>query len=157
MPLEIERKFLVHPHKWDALKKPQGDRIVQSYLSFTPESTVRVRIKGQSAFLTIKGKSEGISRLEYEYPIPLQDASQMIQNLNLDAIDKIRYTIHIKNHIWEVDVFSGSNKGLILAEIELGSENEPFEKPEWIGEEVSHDPRYFNSNLLRHPIQSWKQ
>lgn len=155
MPLEIERKFLVHSDLWNALKKPQGNRIVQSYLSFTPESTVRIRIKGEQAFLTIKGKSKGISRPEYEYPIPIADVQNMIQNMNLDYIDKIRYEIKIKNHIWEVDVFSGKNNGLILAEIELGSEDESFEKPDWIAQEVSHDPRYFNSNLLLHPIESW--
>jgi len=155
MPLEIERKFLVHPNKWDVLIKPEGERIVQSYLSFNPESTVRLRIKGPLAFITIKGKSKGISRLEYEYPIPVQDAQNMIDQMNLDSIDKIRYNIPCDNHLWEVDVFSGKNKGLIVAEIELNSESETFSKPEWVGEEVSHDIRYFNSNLLKNPIQSW--
>lgn len=155
MPLEIERKFLVHPQKWDVLIKPEGERIVQSYLSSNPESTVRIRIKGPLAFMTIKGKSKGISRLEYEYPIPVKDAKDMIDSLNLDSIDKIRYNIEIDNHIWEVDVFSGKNKGLIVAEIELNAENETFNKPDWVSKEVSHDLRYFNSNLLSNPFQSW--
>lgn len=156
MPLEIERKYLVHPERWDALKKPLGKRITQSYLSFTPERTVRVRIKDTSAFITIKGKSQGISRLEYEYPIPVLDAEQMIEKLQLDAIDKIRYEIPVDDHIWEVDVFLGNNKGLILAEIELKSEDEAFTIPDWISEEVSLDTRYYNSNLLQNPINTWK-
>ncbi len=155
MPLEIERKFLVHSDRWNALKKPNGKKIIQSYLSFTPERTVRVRIKDTDAFITIKGKSEGISRLEYEYPIPVSDAEEMISRLNLDAIEKIRYVIPLDNHLWEVDVFFGKNQGLIVAEIELESEDEPFTKPDWIREEVSHDPRYFNSNLLLNPITTW--
>ncbi len=157
MPLEIERKYLVHPKLWDALKKPVAMRITQSYLSFTPERTVRLRIKDTSAFITIKGKSKGISRLEYEYPIPVVDAQDMINQLQLDSIDKIRYAIPIDNHIWEVDVFFGENKGLILAEIELESEDASFTIPEWIAEEVSHDSRYFNSNLLQNPINTWMQ
>lgn len=155
MPLEIERKFLVHSDRWNALKKPNGKKIIQSYLSFTPERTVRVRIKDTDAFITIKGKSEGISRLEYEYPIPVSDAEGMISRLNLDAIEKIRYIIPLDNHLWEVDVFFGNNQGLIVAEIELESEDESFTKPDWIHKEVSHDPRYFNSNLLLNPITTW--
>lgn len=155
MPLEIERKFLVHPKLWDALIKPKGKRIIQSYLSFTPERTVRVRVKDTSAFITIKGKTEGISRLEYEYPIPVSDAQDMIEQLQLDSINKIRYNIPIDNHIWEVDVFFGENNGLILAEIELESEDEPFTIPNWISKEVSDDSRYYNSNLLQNPISTW--
>lgn len=155
MPLEIERKFLVHSELWNALKKPKGLKIVQSYLSFTPERTVRIRVKDTQAFITIKGKTEGISRVEYEYPIPVTDAQDMIERLHLDAIDKIRYIIPVGKHYWEVDVFFGKNKGLILAEIELESEHDQFEKPDWVGEEVSLDPRYYNSNLLLNPISTW--
>ena len=155
MAKEIERKFLVDKLQWDHLKKPEGNRITQAYIYSSIEKTIRVRINKNKGFLTIKGKTEGIARAEYEYEIPVSDAQELIANFSGPSIDKIRYAIPFDNHIWEVDVFFGENEGLLVAEIELKSENESFEKPFWIGEEVSHDARYYNANLEKKPYTSW--
>ncbi len=151
---EIERKYLVHLD----LFKPEneGTEIRQGYLNTVKERTVRVRIKGDKAFLTIKGKVEGITRPEFEYLIPLEDAQELLNLCEPYLIEKIRYHIQYEGLLWEVDVFKGINEGLVVAEIELESEDQTFEKPDWVGEEVTQDFRYYNSNLTRHPYTLWK-
>jgi CYTH domain-containing protein len=146
--MEIERKFLLHTALWDALEKPSPKKIVQAYLVNTPEKTVRVRIKGTKGYLTIKGPTKGISRSEFEYEIPLSDADALIKQFAEKVIDKDRYELLFEGKIWEVDVFHGKLEGLLLAEIELESEDETFSVPEWIGKEVSHDEEYFNARLV---------
>ena len=153
MGKEIERKFLVKEERWRP--KEEGVRIAQGYLSTVPERTVRVRIKGRQGYLTVKGKNEGISRKEFEYEIPLEDAEELLKLSESAILEKRRYREMVEGHIWEVDVFSGDNEGLFLAEIELQYENESFKKPEWLGEEVSEDSRYYNSNLSRQPYRKW--
>ena len=155
MATEIERKFLVNK---EMLPKVEGKSYVQGYLSSTPDKIVRIRIAGDKGILTIKGKAEGaeaISRPEYEYEIPLQDAKEMMDLCEKPLIEKIRYEIKHEGHLWEVDEFIGDNKGLIVAEIELVSESEKFVKPDWVKEEVSNDARYANSNLVKHPFSKW--
>lgn len=155
MPQEIERKYLVNKKEWEAFDKPEGKTIKQAYLLNEIEKTIRVRIKGDKGFLTIKGKTEGVTRTEFEYEIPFQDAEQLMKLYGKQSIEKVRYEITIANHIWEVDVFEGKNDGLIVAEIELQNENEAFEIPHWVAQEVSDDARYYNANLIHHPFKSW--
>ena len=129
---------------------------MQGYLSSHPERVVRVRIAGDTAKLTIKGKTVGISRLELEYDIPVADAQRMLDELcERPLIDKHRFTEDHDGHTWEIDVFHGDNDGLVIAEIELPAEDTPFTKPAWAGAEVSDDPRYYNANLLTRPFKSW--
>jgi CYTH domain-containing protein len=146
--MEIERKFLVKEQLWEGIEKHSPSRIVQAYLVNSAEKTVRIRIKGTQGFITIKGPTQGISRAEFEYEIPLKDADELISTFAEKVIEKFRYEISFKNHLWEVDVFKGKLEGLYLAEIELNSEDEHFELPDWVGEEVSTDPNYYNSNLI---------
>jgi CYTH domain-containing protein len=146
--MEIERKFLVNKEKWELVSKPKPKRIVQSYLVRTPEKTIRVRVKGEKGFLTIKGPTVGISRSEFEYEIPLNEANDLIEQFADKVIEKYRYEITIGNHVWEIDEFHGKLEGLMIAEIELTTEDEAFEKPDWITEDVSLDQQYFNSNLI---------
>ena len=154
MAKEIERKFLVKNMDWKT--NSQGIYYHQGYLNDEPERTVRVRIAGNKAFLTIKGISKGFSRDEFEYEIPLTDASEILNKLCFKPnIEKYRYRINYNNHQWEIDEFAGDNKGLIVAEIELQTEDEKFELPDWIGQEVTGDPRYYNSNLIKNPYLSW--
>ena len=153
MATEIERKFLVSDTAF--LEKSEGEYLSQGYLSHTPESVVRVRIRGDEAFLTVKGITKGASRLEFEYPVPREDAKEMLALCPEGKIEKTRHEIPLGKHVWEVDVFHGDNDGLIVAEIELGGEDEAFEKPDWLGEEVTGDPRYYNSNLSQTPFKSW--
>ena len=153
MKKEIERKFLVKKDLF--LPNTEGEYIAQGYLSSTPERTVRVRIKNNRGYLTIKGKNEGISRSEFEYEIPESDAKELLQLCEPSIIIKRRYIVNINDSIWEVDVFEGENAGLIVAEIELKSEEDTFSKPDWIGEEVSFDVRYYNSNLSKRPFKFW--
>ena len=154
MSLEIERKFLVRDDRWRTLA--QGQRLRQGYLSSHPDRVVRIRIEGEGALMTIKGRTTGATRGEWEYPIPLEDAAVFLQQLcEQPVIDKTRYRIAYRGMLWEVDEFHGDNAGLVVAEIELASEDQPFEKPDWIGEEVTHDSRYFNANLLHHPYKDW--
>jgi CYTH domain-containing protein len=148
MAIEIEYKFLVNEEKWNALSKPEPSLIVQTYIHKSKEVTVRVRIKGTSAFLTIKGKTTGVSRSEFEYEIPISDAEEMIEQFSTKHIRKYRYEIPMGKHIWEVDVFEGKLKGLTLAEIELDSEDEIFEKPDWVTKDVSLDASYYNAVLI---------
>ena len=154
MSLEIERKFLVADPT--VLMGLQGERLVQAYIAATGRATVRVRIAGEHAWLTLKGATKGISRRELEYSIPVADAELCLAELCADGIvSKTRYRIPHAGHVWEVDVFDGANAGLVLAEIELSSDDERFERPSWLGEEVSGDPRYFNSQLAERPFGSW--
>jgi CYTH domain-containing protein len=153
MPLEIERKFLVNPKKWQP--NDEGTQLKQAYLSLAPNPTVRVRIAGDKAFLTIKGRSENISRPEFEYEIPVSEASEMLELAISKPVEKIRYEVMHEGCLWEVDVFSGKNDGLILAEIELESEDQNFTVPDWILKEVSDDSRYYNSFLSERPFSEW--
>ena len=154
MGKEIERKFLVVGDAWRQLAT--GTMYRQGYLSTVKERTVRVRTIGDQGYLTIKGITTGVSRTEFEYPIPVAHANAMLDDLcERPLIEKHRYQIDFSGLIWEVDEFHGDNQGLILAEVELAEENQQFDKPEWIGVEVSGDPRYFNSNLTKNPYSKW--
>ncbi len=154
MAKEIERKFLVKGDNWRKLAK--GSVYRQGYIATQKEATVRVRIVGNQGYLTIKGPSVKYSRSEFEYPIPIEDAQEMLDKLcDRPIIEKIRYKIEYGGLIWEIDEFEGINKGLILAEIELSDETQQIELPPWIGEEVSEDPKYFNSNLVKNPFSQW--
>ena len=154
--IEIERKFLVVSNEFinQAFRKK---RIVQAYLNSNPERTVRVRMKGTQGFITVKGKSNasGTTRVEWEKEIPLEEAETLLNLCEKGIIDKIRYEIQSGNHVIEVDVFSGENEGLIIAEIELNSEHESFEKPAWLGDEVTSDERFYNSHLIKKPYKDW--
>ncbi|MCC7600902.1 CYTH domain-containing protein [Janthinobacterium sp. FW305-129] len=154
MGIEIERKFLLAGDAWRGLG--QAVLLRQGYLSSARERVVRVRIEGEQAMLTIKGANVGASRGEWEYPIPLADAVELLDGLcEQPLIEKYRHRIEHAGMVWEVDEFLGANAGLLVAEIELASEDQPFEKPEWIGAEVSGDARYYNANLIRHPFSQW--
>jgi adenylate cyclase len=154
--IEIEKKFLVLNDSFKEAAFTQN-RIAQGYLSSVPERTVRVRIKGDKGYLTIKGISNntGMSRFEWEKEIPVEEAQKLLLLCEKGVIDKTRFEIKIGNHIFEVDEFYGENEGLIMAEIELDTENETFEKPNWLGEEVTNDKRYYNSYLSNHPYKKW--
>ena len=155
MPLEIERKFLVKGNYKEYAYAQE--EIVQGYLSSVKERTVRVRIKGEKAYITIKGISNesGISRFEWEKEISINDARELLKLCEPGIIDKSRYYIKSDKHTFEVDEFNGENQGLVMAEIELSSENEQFEKPDWLGEEVTGDLRYYNSSLTKLPYSKW--
>jgi adenylate cyclase len=154
--IEIERKFLVSSDafKSDALRK---NHIAQGYLNSAPERTVRVRIKGDTGYLTIKGKSNetGLSRFEWEKEIPLAEAKTLLLLCEKGIIEKKRYEVPVGKHLFEIDEFFGENEGLLLAEVELQSESELFEKPHWLGDEVTQDQRYYNSYISNHPFTSW--
>lgn len=154
MSTEIERKFLVSGTAWKT--RSPGRRLRQGYLSLDRQRTVRVRLVDDQAWLTIKGPTVGVTRTEFEYPIPAADARELLERFCLPPlIDKTRYEVRHGGHRWEIDEFHGANEGLVVAEIELASEDEPFERPPWLGEEVSADPRYFNASLARHPFKEW--
>ncbi|MEM7254046.1 MAG: CYTH domain-containing protein [Pseudomonadota bacterium] len=154
MALEIERKFLLASDAWRR-EADHGVVMRQGYISNAVNGAVRVRIAGDGAWLTIKGATEGVSRTEFEYPIPAEDASDLMALCQGPLIEKTRYRVQRGPHIWEIDVFAGENAGLVLAEIELSSADESFEHPAWIGSEVSDDPRYFNAQLSVSPYRSW--
>lgn len=155
MGVEIERKFLVKDDSWRSAVESRT-RLIQGYLADGDKATVRVRVTDETAYLTIKGPTAGVTRSEYEYPLPVADAQAMLRELAVyPAIDKTRYRVRAGAHLWELDVFAGENTGLVLAELELGSEQEAFERPAWAGEEVSGDPRYYNVNLARNPYRHW--
>jgi CYTH domain-containing protein len=154
MAVEIERKYLTSSDEWRGLAEGLDYR--QGYLSTTKERTVRVRTIGEQGFLTIKGVTIGATRAEYEYEIPVNDAHEMLDGLCLrPLVEKRRYRIPHQGVVWELDEFFGENLGLILAEVELESEDQAIETPSWIGEEVTDDPRYFNANLVQNPYSTW--
>ena len=156
MAIEIERKFLVHPEKWEDLQKPAGENFRQGYLLTDPQKTIRVRQTFDKGFITIKGISVGASRQEFEYEIPHLDAEELLDQFAVSELSKIRYKILFENHLWEIDEFLGENEGLILAEIELKSEDEKFNLPDWIAKEVTEEQKYYNSNLTINPYKNWK-
>ncbi len=156
MGIEIEKKFLLANDTWKELAT--GTTYRQGYLSSSKQSSVRVRTINDKGFLTVKGKSIGATRMEFEYEIPSEDAQTLLDELCAQPIiHKKRYKIEYKGFVWEVDEFFGENSGLVVAEIELESENQQFIKPDWIGEEVTSDIRYFNSNLNKHPYSLWEK
>ena len=154
MAEEIERKFMV-----DGSWRPQtaGTHIAQGYLCREPERTVRVRIRGNKGYLTIKGRNKGISRSEYEYEIPLKDAEELMQLCERPLVEKTRYLEECDGFCWEIDVFAGANDGLVVAEIELPTATTVFSRPAWLSVEVSDDARYYNSNLIKNPYSQWEK
>lgn len=155
MAAEIERKFLINGEQWRA-EVHESLVVRQGYLAGTERASVRVRASAEQAWLNIKSATLGIQRQEYEYPIPLDDAREMLDTMcNGPLIEKTRHFVRHAGHLWEIDEFFGDNAGLIVAEIELGHEEETFERPAWLGEEVSDDPRYYNVSLVRHPYREW--
>ncbi|MCR8922055.1 CYTH domain-containing protein [Dasania sp. GY-MA-18] len=156
MAKEIERKFLVDSAK---LCLPENGVIIkQGYIATASKTAVRIRVKGEQAFLTLKGENRGAVRSEFEYPIPMADAQAMLTELcQRPYIDKTRYEIPLGSHIWEVDIFHGDNQGLCVAEIELGAEDEVFAKPQWLSQEVTGDARYYNSSLVKQPYSLWPE
>lgn len=155
MAVEIERKFLLKNDSWrDSVIRSHV--LKQGYLASSPLPTVRVRTSDDKAFLTIKGRTEGISRVEFEYEIPSDEAIEMLKLSAQAPIEKTRYIVQANGHTWEIDVFEGSNAGLVLAEVELDSEDEKIELPDWIDIEVTSDPRYYNSALSKAPFSTWE-
>jgi adenylate cyclase len=155
MTIEIERKYLVKNDLWKSQVLSKRT-LKQGYLANSSNATIRVRVAGDQAFLTVKSATVGVRRNEFEYPIPVAEAEAMLEGAVIrPVIDKVRYRVKVGEHVWDLDVFAGDNAGLVLAEVELGSEDEAFELPAWVGAEVSGDPRYYNVNLMRHPYGSW--
>ena len=154
MNIEIERKFLVIRDKWNP--KIKGVLYHQNYLSITDQSVVRVRIKGTEATLTVKSSGTGLTREEYQYEISVKDAENLLHLCPHKSIEKIRYKIDDQGHCWDVDEFQGENEGLLMAEVELEYETEEVILPEWLGEEVTGDPRYYNATLIQNPFKFWK-
>jgi adenylate cyclase len=146
--MEIERKFLIKESEWNLLEKPAPTSIAQAYLSTNKVCTIRVRIKGTKGYFTVKGETKGITRSEYEYEIPVEEAKNMMSEFCTKVLSKDRYCIDFEGHTWEVDVFHGVLAPLIIAEIELESEDEQFVIPDWVGKEVSDDASYYNSVLF---------
>lgn len=155
MAIEIERKFLVDYQQWQQLEKPEGTHYRQGYILSDDKKTIRVRITDKVGYITIKGKTQGISRSEYEYTIPLKDGEEMLDNFAISELEKVRYCIDFAGKTWEVDDFMGDNEGLLMAEIELDDEAETFELPPWITVEVTDDKRYYNSRLAVNPFKNW--
>lgn len=152
--MEIERKFLTRGQAWKA--QARGTRCRQGYLNSAKERTVRVRTVEGRGYLTVKGIVIGATRSEYEYEIPVTDAKEMLADLcEKPLIEKNRYRVRVGKFTWEIDEFLGENRGLVVAEVELESEDQAFEKPDWAGEEVTGDPRYFNANLIKKPFTRW--
>ena len=153
MGKEIERKYLLKGDGWKGVK---GTHYCQGYLNSIKERTVRVRTIDDKGFLTVKGISVGATRLEYEYEIPVKDAKELLIELcEKPLIEKSRFKVESGGLIWEIDEFYGENEGLVVCEVELESEDQKIELPDWVGEEVTSDPRYFNSNLIKHPYKNW--
>lgn len=155
MGKEIERKYLVDFKKWQKIEKRPGHYYRQGYLLTDPQKTIRVRLTDKKGYLTIKGISVGATRLEYEYEIPITEAKELLDNFSISELSKIRYNIEFKSKIWEVDEFLGDNVGLFIAEIELISEDEIIELPEWVLNEVTGEEKYYNSNLTINPFKNW--
>lgn len=157
MALEIERKFLLSSDAWRAHVKHRS-LLRQGYLSAGSRCSIRARIADEHAWVNLKSKRSGMTRLEYEYPIPLEDANEILTNLcEGPLIEKYRHEVLVDGHTWEIDEFLGDNAGLIVAEIELEAESETFTRPDWLGEEVTEDQRYYNFNLAKHPYSRWTQ
>ena len=156
MAIEIERKFLLKSEAWRATAD-EGTRFRQGYIVGAELASVRVRIEGEVANINIKSATLGIQRQEFEYPIPLDDAEELLDTLCVQPqIEKTRYHVNHGSHLWEIDVFAGDNEGLVVAEVELEQEGESFTRPAWLGEEVSDDTRYYNVCLVKHPYSEWK-
>ena len=156
MPIEIERKYLVKYNLWDALVKPKGEYYRQGYIVNELSKTVRVRATENHGFITIKGKTDNPAiKPEYEYQIPKSEAIELLDGFTENNIEKIRYKIEYQGKIWEIDLFYGDNEGLIVAEIELDSMEESYQTPAWIDREVTHESKYFNSNLSKNPFKNW--
>lgn len=156
MALEIEHKYLLHAEVWQKQGLTNGTLIRQAYLYSDAAKTIRVRTKGHKGYLTIKGKTTGATRAEFEYEIPLPEAEEMIQTLCFEVVEKTRYECVYEGKKWEVDVFHGQNEGLMVAEIELQSETEPYALPPWVAEQVTADVRYSNAELAKNPFCNWK-
>ncbi|WP_207532538.1 CYTH domain-containing protein [Desertivirga arenae] len=157
MKFEIERKYLLNKDKWANYEKPSGDFYRQGYILKDPAKTVRVRLTNSNAYITIKGSVKGISRVEYEYEIPQADAKELLDHFCSSELSKIRYKILFEGKVWEVDEFQGDNEGLIIAEIELESEDEKYNLPDWVIEDVTGDVRYYNSQLTEYPYKNWEK
>lgn len=155
-PLEIERKFLIVSDSWRLLVEGTPKRLSQGYLCSDPRKSVRVRIAGERATVTVKGARDGITRLELQYDIPVRDAELMLALCERPLIDKTRYIVRHDGMKWEVDIFHSENEGLMVAEIELEREDQPVNLPSWVGQEVSHEARYYNSCLTKNPFSTWK-
>lgn len=155
MPNEIEHKFLVNHEKWKEVQPISSTKMIQAFIPTKTLTVVRARIAGNTAWLTIKGANKGAFRTEFEYEIPVADAEKMISEMCEDQIEKIRHIVHFAGKTWEVDQFFGANEGLWVAEIELQDENEFYELPPWVKEEVTHDMRYTNVELAKNPYQNW--
>ncbi|MCW8888797.1 MAG: CYTH domain-containing protein [Gammaproteobacteria bacterium] len=154
MAHEIERKFLIDLDRLGKLTG--GSSIKQGYISTKDLTTVRIRIKGEQGFLTLKGENRGASRLEFEYPIPVTDAEEILHTLcSRPLIEKNRYEVKHNNWLWEIDIFEGDNSGLVIAELELETEDAVVDLPDWVRVEVTGDPRYYNANLLNYPYRCW--
>ena len=154
MGLEIERKFLLKSDEWK-VEADHGLQIKQGYLNSVIERTVRVRVIGDKGMLTVKGKTNNLTRKEFEYEIPYEEAISLLELCERPIIEKKRYLVKRNDLIWEIDVFDGENKGLVIAEVELDSEAQRFLTPNWIGEEVSQESKYYNSSLLSNPYNTW--
>ena len=155
MVLEIEKKFLLRSGSWKT-ESDGGVLYTQGYLAMTPDCIIRVRLEGKRAKLGIKKKISAMVRKEFEYDIPVDDARDLLASCTTHPpVEKIRYTIPYKGHTWEIDEFKGSNEGLVIAEVELTREEEPFERPDWLGDEVTEDERYLNVNLCLKPFKTW--
>jgi adenylate cyclase len=155
MGVEIERKFLVDRTGWERIDKPEGRHYRQGYILNEKNQTVRVRVSDTKAYLNLKSRSSDVSRDEYEYEIPLEDGLAILKSFTNKQVEKTRYNIDFSGKTWEVDVFEGGNAGLIVAEIELESEDEKFDKPAWVTTEVTDDGRYTNASLVKHPFKDW--
>ena len=155
MAIEIEHKYLVKTEPWKKIVPHQSVTIKQAYLLTDPDKTIRIRTKGEQGFLTIKGKAVGSARLEFEYEIPIAEANELIRHFSSGIIVKTRHLVVDNGHTWEVDEFRDQNEGLMVAEIELTNESEYYSVPEWVGENVTADRRYANSNLSLHPFTTW--
>ncbi|MDG4553927.1 MAG: CYTH domain-containing protein [Candidatus Competibacter sp.] len=155
MAMEIEHKFLVRDDRWRR-KIERSVRMRQGYLTSDARCSVRVRVAGGQGYLNIKSGTLGIQRSEYEYPIPLAEAEEILDTLcEQPLLEKTRHFVHFGAHLWEIDEFEGDNAGLIVAEVELSRPDEPFDRPDWLSTDVSHDIRYYNSQLARHPYRTW--
>jgi adenylate cyclase len=156
MPVEIERKFLVRSTAWRTAARHR-ERMRQGYFGGGDRASIRVRVAGRNAWLNVKSRTAGASRLEYEYPIPVADAEEMLARLCEEpALEKVRHRVPYADHVFEVDEFLGANAGLVVAEIELDDASEAFARPKWLGEEVTDDVRYYSSNLAREPWMTWQ-